>query len=59
MRILIISQYFYPENFKINEIAFFLKKKGYRVSVLTSKQIILKNFLKDIIFNRNQEIINE
>ena len=37
MRILIISQYFYPENFKINEIAFFLKKKGYRVSELTSK----------------------
>ena len=27
MRILIVSQYFYPENFKINDIAFFLKVK--------------------------------
>ncbi len=35
MRILIISQYFYPENFKINDVALTLKKKGYEVEVLT------------------------
>lgn len=34
-RILIISQYFYPENFKSNDIAFELVKRGYEVSVLT------------------------
>lgn len=37
MRVLIVSQYFYPENFKINDIAFDLKKKGYDVTVLTGK----------------------
>ena len=35
MKILIISQYFWPENFKINDIALGLKDKGHEVSVLT------------------------
>lgn len=35
MRILIITQYFYPENFKSNDIAFELVKRGYKVTVLT------------------------
>lgn len=35
MRILIISQYFWPENFKINDIALGLKEKGHEVVVLT------------------------
>ncbi|MCI9595214.1 MAG: glycosyltransferase family 4 protein [Lachnospiraceae bacterium] len=34
-RILIISQYFKPENFRINDIATELVKKGYKVIVLT------------------------
>ena len=33
--ILIISQYFYPENFRINDIAKELVKRGYKVTVLT------------------------
>lgn len=33
-RVLIITQYFYPENFKSNDIAFELAKKGYGVDVL-------------------------
>ena len=37
MRILIVSQYFYPENFKINDITFFLNSKEFDVTVLTSK----------------------
>ena len=37
MKILIVSQYFYPENFKINDLVFFLKDCGYDVEVLTSK----------------------
>ena len=35
MNILIVSQYFYPENFRVNELATEWVKKGYRVKVLT------------------------
>lgn len=34
-KILIISQYFYPENFRINDLALELKDRGYEISVLT------------------------
>jgi glycosyltransferase involved in cell wall biosynthesis len=36
MHILIVSQYFWPEQFRINDIAIGLKEKGNEVSVLTS-----------------------
>ena len=36
MNILIISQYFWPENFKINDIAEHLNKKNLNLTVLTS-----------------------
>ena len=35
MNILFVSQYFYPENFRINDLALRLLKRGHRVSVLT------------------------
>ena len=35
MNILIITPYFYPENFRINDFAVEYKKKGHKVSVLT------------------------
>lgn len=35
MRILLISQYFWPENFRINDIALGLKNNGFEVTVLT------------------------
>ena len=35
MKILIVSQYFWPENFRINEIAEFFCKEGNEVEVLT------------------------
>ncbi|MBD5216017.1 MAG: glycosyltransferase family 4 protein [Bacteroidales bacterium] len=35
MKILIVSQYFYPENFKCNDMAFELQKRGHEVTVLT------------------------
>jgi len=35
MRVLLVTQYFYPENFKSNDIAFELVKKGHQVDVLT------------------------
>jgi glycosyltransferase involved in cell wall biosynthesis len=37
MRILIVSQYFWPENFKINDFALGMKELGHDVSVLTGK----------------------
>ena len=33
--ILVITQYFYPEQFRINDICFELVKRGYKVTVLT------------------------
>lgn len=35
MKVLIVTQYFLPENFKGNDIAFELQKRGYDVTVLT------------------------
>jgi glycosyltransferase involved in cell wall biosynthesis len=37
MRILIFNQYFWPENFRINDIALSFKKLGHDVEVLTGK----------------------
>ena len=36
MKILVISQYFWPENFRINEICEALKSKGHELHVITS-----------------------
>lgn len=35
MRILVISQYFWPENFRINDLSISLKNRGHEVTVLT------------------------
>lgn len=35
MKVLLVTQYFYPENFKSNDIAFELVKRGHEVTVLT------------------------
>lgn len=37
MKILIVSQYFFPEDFKVNDVAFDFVKKGHEVTVLTAK----------------------
>ena len=37
MKILVISQYFYPENLRINDLCFGLKDQGCTVEVLTGK----------------------
>ena len=37
MRVIIVSQYFWPENFPINDLALGLQEKGYRVTVFTGK----------------------
>ncbi len=35
MRVLLVTQYFYPENFKSNDVAFEIARRGYDVTVLT------------------------
>lgn len=35
LRILIVSQYFWPESFRINDLALALQERGYEVTVLT------------------------
>ncbi len=37
MRVLIVTQYFWPENFRINDLAEGLRDRGHQVSVLTGK----------------------
>ena len=57
MRVLLVTQYFYPENFKSNDIAVELTKRGYEVTVLTG----LPNYPEGKIhenygfFNRTKE----
>ena len=46
MRILVISQYFYPENFRINDLCIGLKNNGHNVTVLTAKP----NYPKGMFF---------
>ena len=58
MRILVISQYFYPENFRINDICIGLKEQGHSVSVLTAKPNYPKGkFYEDYnFFNKPKEV---
>lgn len=35
MRLLIVSQYFYPENFRVNDLALWFARRGHEVTVLT------------------------
>ena len=35
MKILVVTQYFWPENFRINDLSLGLKKKGHEVQILT------------------------
>ena len=37
MKVLIVTQYFWPENFRINDLAIELKRKDYKVSILTAQ----------------------
>lgn len=47
MKILIVTQYFYPENFKSNDLAFEMKKRGHDITVLTG----LPNYPEGKIFD--------
>jgi glycosyltransferase involved in cell wall biosynthesis len=59
-KILFISQYFYPENFKGNDLVFELHKRGYEIIVLTAKPNYPGGYFFDGygFWKRNFEIIN-
>jgi hypothetical protein len=53
LRILIVTQYFWPENFRINDIAKYLIKKNFKVDVLTGEPNYPSGYLsEDYILNR-------
>lgn len=60
MKILFISQYFYPETFKGNDIVFDFVKRGHEVTVLTGKPNYPEGkFYKGYgFFKKNNEVIH-
>lgn len=60
MNILFISQYFYPENFKGNDLVFELAKRGHNIVVITGKPNYPngKFYVGYTFFNKRKEIIN-
>ena len=60
MNILIVSQYFHPENFRINDFAFEFQKRGHKITVLSG----VPDYPDGIFFNgygifkKNRETIN-
>ena len=56
MRILVISQYFYPENFRINQLCLDLKARGHQVTVLTGKPNYPKGeYFENYSFKKNED----
>ena len=55
MKFLIVSQYFYPENFRINDFALSLVKKGHSVTVITG----LPNYPKGKLFGDFKLFLSE
>ena len=60
LKILFVSQYFYPENFKGNDLVFDLVQRGHEVTVLTGIPNYPEGFFYKgySLFNRRVEIIN-
>lgn len=60
MKILIVTQYFYPEDFKCNDMAFDLSARGYDVTVLTGiPNYPSGSFFKGYgLFRKRSEVIN-
>jgi len=51
MRVLVITQYFWPENFRINDLSAELVKRGHQVTVLTGKP----NYPEGRVFDKYKE----
>ena len=51
MKVLIITQYFWPENFRVNDVVLFLKKKNIDVDILTG----YPNYPDGVLFKEFKE----
>lgn len=60
MKICIFTNHFYPEDFKVNDIAFELAKLGYEITVLTAIPDYPKGKFFDgySLFKRRHEVVN-
>jgi glycosyltransferase involved in cell wall biosynthesis len=59
MKILIISQYFWPEEFRVNDLAIDLLERGHKVSVITGNPNYPKGkFVKGYGFKYSTELYN-
>jgi colanic acid biosynthesis glycosyl transferase WcaI len=55
MKVLVVTQYFWPEYFRVNDLVVELKKRGIEVDILTSWPNYPKGFfLKDFLKNRKK-----
>jgi glycosyltransferase involved in cell wall biosynthesis len=61
MRILILTQYFWPESFRINDLALALKEKGHDVTIFTGKPNYPKGKFSEgyTFFNKSSEYWND
>jgi colanic acid biosynthesis glycosyl transferase WcaI len=51
VRLLVVTQYFWPENFRINDLVDELVKRGHEITVLTGKP----NYPDGVVFQKYQE----
>ena len=58
MKVLLVCQYYYPENFVITKIAEQMVKDGYEVHVLTGKPNYGYGYILPAYKNINEEVIN-
>lgn len=60
MKVLLVTQYFHPENFKSNDVAFELARRGYDVTVLTGLPNYPKGRIYDGygVFRKRTEVID-
>jgi glycosyltransferase involved in cell wall biosynthesis len=60
MRILIVTQYFWPESFRINDLSLALKERGHEITVLTGKPNYPKGTFSDGygFFSKRTELWN-
>ena len=60
MKVLLVTQYFHPESFKSNDVAFELARRGYDVTVLTGLPNYPKGRIYDGygVFRRRNEVID-
>ena len=60
MKILLVTQYFHPENFKSNDVAFEMARRGHEVTVLTGLPNYPQGKVYDGygIFRRRKEVID-